>query len=154
AELHRHVDGAAAVGCLADDQEVRLALEDVAHADPEQRVVVDEKDPRLLARAATVGATPTPFRAAVIHAHLLSSRKGIANQTTVPPSGRERTSKRAPKSSARSRMNCRPNLRRPPAATAPTSKPRPSSRISRTHAPPSSRLLTVTFVAAACLRTF
>ena len=66
---------------------------------------------------------------------LLSSRGGpvgIARRTTVPPSGRDRTSNRAPISSARSRMNWSPKLRRPRAATAPMSKPRPSSRTSRT----------------------
>ena len=79
---------------------------------------------------------------------------GSASRTTVPASGRERTSKRAPTSSARSRMNWSPKLRRPRAATAPVSNPRPSSRTSSTHSPPSSIVATTTFVAPACLRTF
>ncbi len=78
---------------------------------------------------------------------LLCSRRapvGIASRTTVPPSGRDRTSKRAPISSARSRMNCSPKLRRPRAATAPTSKPRPSSRTSRTQSSSSTAVVTTT----------
>ena len=72
---------------------------------------------------------------AVVHGtHVLSSPVagpvGIARRTTVPPSGRDRTSNRAPISSARSRMNWSPKFRRPRAATAPMSKPRPSSRTS------------------------
>ena len=47
-----------------------------------------------------------------------------------------------------------PKLRRPLAATASVSKPRPSSRTSITHCPSSSAVVTTTFVAPACLRTF
>ena len=40
---------------LADDVEVRLALEDLAHAHAEQRVVVDEQDLGPLLGIASVG---------------------------------------------------------------------------------------------------
>ena len=110
--------------------------EDVGDADPEQGVVVDDEDPRRLAGARRSGPprrrSGPPYSIALICSPLLpSGAVGIASRTTVPPSGRDRTSNRAPISSARSRMNCNPKLRRPRAATAPTSKPRPSSRISR-----------------------
>ncbi len=49
----------------------------------------------------------------------------MASRTTVPASGRDDTSSVAPISSARSRMNCNPKLRRPRAATAPDVEPTP-----------------------------
>ena len=139
--LERAIDRAARVVGLADDLEVRLAAEDVGDPDPEQGMVVDDQDPRRLARIAAIRATSSPIRAAVIDvAHSFSFAPdrafvGIASRTTVPPSARDRTSNRAPISSARSRMNCSPKFRRRRDATVPTSKPRPSSRISSTHAP-------------------
>ena len=124
---------------LADDLEVGLATEDVGDADPEQGVVVDDEDPRRSRRASRRSGPPRRrsgplYSIALIRSPLLPSAGpvGIASRTTVPPSGRDRTSNRAPISSARSRMNCSPKLRRPRAATAPTSNPRPSSRTSRT----------------------
>ena len=51
---------------LADDVEVRLALEDLAHAHAEQRVVVDQQDLGALVRVAPVGAAAPAIRAAVI----------------------------------------------------------------------------------------
>ena len=133
AELDGHVDGAPAVRRLADDQEVRLALQDVAHPDAEQRVVVDEEDPRLLARAATVGSTPPPIRAAVFHAHLLSSRNGIASQTTVPPPGRDRDLEAGADELGALTHELEAEIPAAPCGDGSTSKPRPSSRISSTH---------------------
>ncbi len=108
-----------------------LPLQDVAHANAEEGVVVDQENRRLLS-AAAVWPRPAPLRPGVVdRTHALSSPTGIDSQTTVPPPGRDRTSNLAPMSSARSRMNWRPKLRRPLAATALTSKPRPSSETSR-----------------------
>ena len=127
--LEGAIDRRPAVVGLADDLEVRLALQDVADPDAEQRVVVDDQDPRPLpvAPGDPVRRGAVPVRR-VAHQLVSSAPIGIASLTSVPPSGRECTSKRAPISSARSRMNWRPKLRRPRAATAPTSNPRPSSR--------------------------
>src|SRR6266508_59681 len=153
--LDGEVECAAAVVGLTGDLEVGLLLEDVADADPEQGMVVDDEDLCLLADGPPVGSTPPPLGPAVVHrAHLLSSPVGIDSTTTVPPAGRDRTSKRAPISSARSLMNWRPKLRRPRDATAPTSNPLPSSRTSRFQSVPAIRLEIVTRLAAACLRTF
>ena len=133
--LEGELDGAPAVVGLADDEEVGLALEQAAHAHPEQGMVVDEEQLGLL-HVASIGTTPTTLRTRVIHrTHELSFSSGTASRTTVPASGREDTSSAAPMSSARSRMNCRPKLRRPRVATAPTSNPAPSSRISTTQWP-------------------
>ena len=144
----------------ADDLEVGLPAEDVGDPHPEEGVIVDDEDPRDLVERSTIGTAAAAIGPAVIScAHMLSSPPtagsvGIARRTTVPPSGRDRTSNRAPISSARSRMNWSPKLRRPRAATAPTSKPRPSSRTSSTQPSSSSVVADDDRFAAACLRTF
>src|SRR4051794_25642547 len=158
--LERTVDGAARVVGFGDDLEVALVAEDVRDPHAKEGVIIDDEDPSDFAERAAVRPAASAVGAAVLHGtHVLSSPPvdgpvGIASRTTVPPSGRDRTSNRAPISSARSRMNWRPKLRRPRAATAPMSNPRPSSRTSRTQPSSSSRVTTATFVAAACLRTF
>ena len=66
----------AAVLGLADDVEVRLALEDLAHAHAEQRVVVDEQDLGPLLRVAPVRTAAPAIRSRVVgfhHGQLLSS---------------------------------------------------------------------------------
>ena len=85
----RQVEGAAAVLGLADDLEVRLALEDVAHAHAEQGVVVDERgsvvfSPRPRDRARPVA---DPGRRSPSHSFALLSAAGIASRTTVPAVG-------------------------------------------------------------------
>src|SRR5665811_803310 len=152
-ELDREVEGAASVLGIADDLEVVLAFEDIAHPDSEKGVVIDQKDGRFL--AGTSRHPSAPLRSGVIHrTHALSSPTGMDSQTTVPPPGRDRTSNLAPMSSARSRMNWRPKLRRPRAATALTSNPLPSSLTSRIHLAPSSLVDTMVRLDAACLRMF
>src|SRR4029077_13654517 len=149
--VERGIHGAAGVLGLAHDLHVRFLREDLGDAHPEQDVVVDDQDSDLL-----FAEPPPPLWAAVLHrTHVVSSAPlGTAIRTTVPPSGRDRTSNLAPINSARSRMNCRPKLRRPLAATTPTSKPRPSSRTSMLQ-PSGSRLaLIVTCRAWAWRLTF
>ena len=74
-------------------------------------LIVDDEDPRDLIEVSTIRTAPTAIGPAVLGcAHQLSSPPtagsvGMARRTTVPPSGRDRTSNRAPISSARSRMN-------------------------------------------------
>ena len=60
------VDGAAGVVRLGDDLEVRLRVEDLAHADPEERVVVDEQDLDALRGVAPVGTATPPLRSRVV----------------------------------------------------------------------------------------
>ena len=57
---------------------------------------------------------------------------GMVIRTAVPRFGLDRTSNRAPISSARSRMNCSPKMRRPLTGGTSASKPLPSSRTSTT----------------------
>ena len=129
--------------------------EDVRDADPEEGVVVDDEDPGPLVGAAPVRAAPPAVRPGIASCTALLSRSdGIVSRDDGAAAGRDRTSNAPPISSARSRMNCRPKLRRPRAATAPMSKPRPSSRTSRTQRSPSRRVASRTWRAPACLRTF
>src|SRR6185295_2862176 len=150
--LHGAIDGGARVVRLGDDREVGLTTEDIGDAHPEQGVIVDDEDLRDVVGGAPVRAATSALGPAVFHRHELFSPPvagpvGIASRTTVPPSGRDRTSNRAPTSSARSRMNWSPKLRRPRAATVSMSKPRPSSRTSSTQSGPSRRVATTTWLA-------
>src|SRR6185312_14438605 len=153
--LERPVDCRAAVICLADDVEVGLPTEDVGDSDAEQGVVVDDEDlgPVALGRP-PIRSAPPALWSRIAHQAVSSAPSGIASRTTVPALGRDCTSKRAPINSARSCMNWRPKFRRPRAATAPTSNPRPSSRTVSTQSSPSIALATMTDEAAPCLRTF
>src|SRR5262245_13911202 len=153
--LERPVDGRSAGVGLADHVEVGLAAQDVGDADAEQRMVVDDQDLGPLAVGVpAVRPAPPPLWSCIAHQGVSSAPSGIASRTTVPALGRDCTSKRAPISSARSCMNWRPKLRRPRAATAPTSNPRPSSRTVSTQSSPSIALATMTDEAPPCLRTF
>ena len=112
----RHVVRGAAVVGLAHDLEVGLPLQDCPHADADEGVVIDEQDPDPLTFAAPVGATPPAVRPGIGHALSPLSRTGTSRTTTVPFAGRERTVNSARTSSARSRMNWSPKVRRPGAA--------------------------------------
>ena len=97
---------------------------------------------------------PAPFRSRISHQLVSSAPTGIASRTSVPPSGRECTPKRAPISSARSRMNCRPKFRRPGQRPRRHRTPRPSSRTERPSRCRRRARSTVTAEAAPCFRTF
>src|ERR1019366_7412323 len=100
------VNGAPAVLGLAHDLEIRFTLEQAAHPHPKQGVVVDQEDLGDLPDGSAIGSASSPIGTQVVQcAHSISLWSGIANVTMVPPVGREPTSKRAPISSARSRMN-------------------------------------------------
>ncbi len=59
--------GHAAILRLADDLEVRLALQDRAHADANKGVVVDDQDPDPFADRAPVGAAPPTVGSTIRH---------------------------------------------------------------------------------------
>ncbi len=103
--LERPIDRAARVVGLADDLEVVFLAEDVGNPDAKEGVVVDDQDPRSLTDVTAIGAAPTALWSTVAHERFSSAPTGMASWTSVPPSGRECTSKRAPISSARSCMN-------------------------------------------------
>jgi hypothetical protein len=54
---------------LGDDVEVLFALQDLAHPDPEQRVVVDQQDLHAHIRVAPVWSSTTAIRAAIHARH-------------------------------------------------------------------------------------
>src|SRR5262249_45099597 len=143
--------------------EVVLALEDVAHADPEQRVVVDQQDLDPCVGTAPVGTAPSAVRTLVGHCHLpqLLFAGSSASRTVVPVVAFEMMSNLAPMSWARSRMKRSPKWRFELwSSTSSTGKPRPLSVISRTHcgsfpslpATGTRNVARRTRVAAACFR--
>src|SRR6185437_12263162 len=157
----RHLEPGTSVGGLADHVEVAFAAQDVRDAHAEEGVVVDDQDPD------PVGGYPAAASLAALSLgrHQLSSPAspgigmpiapgGIVIRTAVPRFGEDRTSKRAPMSSARSRMNCRPKCRRPLTGGSSLLKPRPSSRTSSPQPPWSCHILIRMELGWACLRAF
>ena len=114
-QLDGHGEGVATVLGLADDVEVRLVTEYLAHAHAEQGVVVDEQDLRSLVRRASVGTAPPTIRPCVICFHhfpqLLSSVGSIVSRRTVPAAGLVWIDSCEPSRSDRSRMKRSPKCR-------------------------------------------
>ena len=77
----RSIARPAVVG-LADDLEVGLALEDVADADAEQGVVVDDQDRGPFPVRSSIGAAPSAFWSAIAHQLVSSAPTGIASRTS------------------------------------------------------------------------
>jgi len=69
ADVHQHdvgsqtpgaVDGFLAVGRLADDCQLRLALEDLAQPDADERLIIRDQDRRHRSGSSTLTANPPP----------------------------------------------------------------------------------------------
>ncbi len=90
-ELGGRVDGAARIVRLGDDLEVALGLEDLAHADAEEGVVVDEQDLHPQAGFPPVRSATAPLRSCVLtrrHSTLLSLSEARAAASCLRLRGR------------------------------------------------------------------
>ena len=100
------LDGSGAVGDLGDHIQVRLSVDDEAHAVPHQRVIVSQEHPG----RAGARATRELCRGHRVAPAVVMATCGTVRVTVVPEPGTESTSSRPRTSRARSAMPIMPCL--------------------------------------------